>query len=231
MKKGDMRKQEIMNTAETLFCKNGFEQTSIQDILDLLKISKGSFYHHFLSKETLLEEICRKRAKQIFESVSLSISAGNSHTDNLNTLFSGMIPLTGEKLGFLMMLLPVLRLPEGTSLKACFCESLSELFRASVIHEIDEGCKTGTMFCLRPSAAADICLHLINKLWLTICELILTAVQERTEANTSELLTLSDEYRFTIEKILTLPYGSMELISIPALRVLCEQIGNHWKEN
>ena len=43
MKKGELKKQEIMETAEILFCKKGYEQTSIQDILDKLKTSKGSF--------------------------------------------------------------------------------------------------------------------------------------------------------------------------------------------
>ena len=41
MKKGDLRKQEILQTAEKLFCRKGYEQTSVQDILDQLKTSKG----------------------------------------------------------------------------------------------------------------------------------------------------------------------------------------------
>ena len=70
MKKGDIRKQEILNTAETLFCRKGYEQTSIQDILDCLHTSKGSFYHHYVSKESVLEGICSKRAEQIYQAIS-----------------------------------------------------------------------------------------------------------------------------------------------------------------
>jgi len=33
----------------------GFEQMSVQDILDELKISKGAFYHYFDSKLALLD--------------------------------------------------------------------------------------------------------------------------------------------------------------------------------
>ena len=50
MRKGDIRKQEILATAEQLFCRNGYEQTSVQDIIDCLHSSKGSFYHHYASK-------------------------------------------------------------------------------------------------------------------------------------------------------------------------------------
>ena len=39
MKKGDLKKQEILRTAESLFCRYGYEATSIQDVLDELKTS------------------------------------------------------------------------------------------------------------------------------------------------------------------------------------------------
>ena len=69
MKKGDIKKQEFINTAEELFCRNGYESTSVQDIIDSLNTSKGSFYHHFISKEALLEEICSRRADQILQGI------------------------------------------------------------------------------------------------------------------------------------------------------------------
>ena len=115
MKKGDLRKQEILNTAETLFCRNGYEQTSIQDILDLLNSSKGSFYHHFVSKEALLEGICKRRAEQIYNHISDTISKDDAISNQLDSWLSGMIPVPNEKLSFLMMILPVFLLPEVTS--------------------------------------------------------------------------------------------------------------------
>ena len=35
MKKGDLRKQEILRTAEQMFCRKGYDQTSIQDTIIL----------------------------------------------------------------------------------------------------------------------------------------------------------------------------------------------------
>ena len=55
MKKGDIKKQEIIQTAEMLFCRYGYNETSVQDILDAIHTSKGSFYHHFESKEQVLQ--------------------------------------------------------------------------------------------------------------------------------------------------------------------------------
>ena len=64
MKKGDARREQILRTAEKLFYANGYEQTSVQDILDEIGISKGGFYHHFESKLDLLDAICQQRAEQ-----------------------------------------------------------------------------------------------------------------------------------------------------------------------
>ena len=47
MRKGDARREQILRTAEALFYAQGYEQTSVQDILDAIGISKGGFYHHF----------------------------------------------------------------------------------------------------------------------------------------------------------------------------------------
>ena len=34
MKKGDARREELLATAERLFCSRGYEGTSVQDIID-----------------------------------------------------------------------------------------------------------------------------------------------------------------------------------------------------
>ena len=88
MKKGDIKKQEILNTAELLFCRKGYEQTSIQDILDCLHTSKGSFYHHYVSKESVLEGICLKRAEQIYQTVSDLLNPDEDVISNLNLLLA-----------------------------------------------------------------------------------------------------------------------------------------------
>ena len=77
MLKGDLRKKQILETAERLFCENGYEKTSVQDILDVLRLSKGSFYHHYESKELLLSCICEKRAQASAEELAEDVLAAN----------------------------------------------------------------------------------------------------------------------------------------------------------
>lgn len=57
IKEGEVRKREILVTARELFIKKGYEQTSINDILKIVDIAKGTFYYYFASKEEVLEAI------------------------------------------------------------------------------------------------------------------------------------------------------------------------------
>ncbi|TWT02433.1 TetR/AcrR family transcriptional regulator [Planomicrobium sp. CPCC 101079] len=50
-------KAELMKQSTDLFVEKGFSATSIQDIVDALGVTKGSFYYHFKSKEALLMDI------------------------------------------------------------------------------------------------------------------------------------------------------------------------------
>lgn len=50
-------KDKIVEQSVLLFEKEGFSHTSIQDIVDELGVTKGTFYYYFSSKEQLLMEI------------------------------------------------------------------------------------------------------------------------------------------------------------------------------
>ncbi|MDN7243143.1 TetR/AcrR family transcriptional regulator [Planococcus sp. N028] len=50
-------KADLIKQSTDLFVEKGFSATSIQDIVDTLGVTKGSFYYHFKSKEALLMDI------------------------------------------------------------------------------------------------------------------------------------------------------------------------------
>ena len=47
----------IVKAAWTLFYKKGYDQTTVEDIINLSKTSKGTFYHYFKGKEALLNTL------------------------------------------------------------------------------------------------------------------------------------------------------------------------------
>lgn len=72
--------ERIVDTSAKLFITKGYEQTSIQDILDALHLSKGGLYHHFTSKEEILEAVMQKRARYISDMLHETI--GNTSAPN-----------------------------------------------------------------------------------------------------------------------------------------------------
>ena len=227
MKKGEIKKQEFINTAEELFCRNGYESTSVQDIIDSLNSSKGSFYHHFISKETLLEEICSRRANQISTSVLHECEASSLTLRKLDILLSGMIPFRDDKLRFLLMLLPVFTLPEGRTVRYYFCDKLSSCFFSPVYKQLVSGHESGVLFCKDPENTAALILSIVNLLWIRISDIMICTEANRKEPDIGECMRIVENCRESIEKILSLPYGSVRLIDIPALKLLNEKIHNH----
>ncbi len=53
----DDKKQEIIKAAVKLFSKKNFDAISVQEIANACHISKGAFYLHFKSKQSLLDNI------------------------------------------------------------------------------------------------------------------------------------------------------------------------------
>ena len=49
----DKSKKIILDAALSLFVKNGYSQTSMDDIVNLSGLSKGAIYHHYRSKKVL----------------------------------------------------------------------------------------------------------------------------------------------------------------------------------
>ncbi|ACL16449.1 TetR/AcrR family transcriptional regulator [Methanosphaerula palustris] len=63
------KRNEILDAALALIYSKGYEQMAIQDILDQLKISRGAFYHYFDSKQSLLEDLIDRMAKETEQSL------------------------------------------------------------------------------------------------------------------------------------------------------------------
>lgn len=56
-KKRQSTKSRIVKAAWNLFYKNGYDNTTVEEIINASKTSKGTFYHYFKGKEALLNTL------------------------------------------------------------------------------------------------------------------------------------------------------------------------------
>jgi len=54
------RRNEILDAADELFGSKGFDKTSTNDILDKVKIARGTLYYHFKSKEDIMDALIER---------------------------------------------------------------------------------------------------------------------------------------------------------------------------
>ncbi len=54
-------REQIEAHADSLFYEQGFEATSFADIANAVGISRGNFYHHFKSKDDILDAVITRR--------------------------------------------------------------------------------------------------------------------------------------------------------------------------
>ncbi len=59
--KSKSTREHIIEAADELFYHHGFEHTSFKNIAAEVKISRGNFYHHFKSKDEILDAVIDER--------------------------------------------------------------------------------------------------------------------------------------------------------------------------
>jgi AcrR family transcriptional regulator len=59
--RGGVTRAQIVDAADRLFYQQGYEHTSFATIAEAVQISRGNFYHHFKSKDLLLDAVIDAR--------------------------------------------------------------------------------------------------------------------------------------------------------------------------
>ena len=54
-------RDHIVEAADRLFYRRGYEHTSFSDIADVVRISRGNFYYHFKTKDEILDAVIEAR--------------------------------------------------------------------------------------------------------------------------------------------------------------------------
>ena len=69
----EARKNKILRAAEHVFGKKGFQDTTIAEIAKVAKISEGTIYEYFSTKEKLLFTIPTKYASDLFDLIEFHL--------------------------------------------------------------------------------------------------------------------------------------------------------------
>src|SRR5215813_7494902 len=79
--------QQIIETSIRLFRKRGYENTRIEDIVQLLEISQPTFFRYFPSKDAVLREVGRRGFTCIKEHLETELSSDAATAEKLRRMY------------------------------------------------------------------------------------------------------------------------------------------------
>ncbi len=81
------RRDELLQLAATMFAERGMRATTVRDIADSAGILSGSLYHHFSSKEEMVDEVLRGFLDWLFERYQQIVETESNPLERLKGLF------------------------------------------------------------------------------------------------------------------------------------------------
>jgi len=219
MLKGDLRKQAIVDTAEELFFEKGYAGATIQDFLDRLNCSKGSFYHHFESKLQVLSELCRQKAQKSFAAFREQVYDDN--LARLNGLVYFAMPFRDGEERTLSLLLPLIGLSDGRVVLEAMLDAQKELFFPEM-EKLLEFLRARGDFHYTQALLPELLWDSYTAVYRRLME---EAAFIRQGGGAGGVTLLIEAERFLWERLLDAPFGSMELIRADeALRVISHAV-------
>lgn len=216
MRKGDLRKRELLDAAEKLFFKKGYAATTISDILETQNCSKGSFYHHFESKLQVLTALCAAHAAAAFARYQNACAAQPDPLKKLDMLLYASLPVCPEEADMCALLIPLIGLPEGGEVLASLLSAQKAAFFPELETQLASLRAQGKAFfpcAALPAVIWDAHTGLYRRL------LSLGAgMMEKTTPSPQDQAAAQEELdaeRYLFERALGLPFGSMTIIGVP----------------
>ncbi len=81
------RRDELLQLAAAMFAERGMRATTVRDIADSAGILSGSLYHHFSSKEEMVDEVLRGFLDWLFERYQQIVETEPNPLERLKGLF------------------------------------------------------------------------------------------------------------------------------------------------
>lgn len=81
------RRRELVLAAGRLFCKHGYERTTVRELARTVGLQSGSLFHHFRSKEEILVAVMNNGIQEVIDDGERALARYNAPADRLAALF------------------------------------------------------------------------------------------------------------------------------------------------
>jgi AcrR family transcriptional regulator len=212
-----VKRKEILDMAQRLVYTKGYEQMSIQDILNELKISKGAFYHYFDSKQALLEALIERRQEEATQ-LLLPILQDPQLTalEKIQRYFDAAAHWKTARKDFFLGLLRGWYADNNAIVRhKVFAAGVKQIAPLLTV-VICQGVQEGTLTTSYPDQVSEVILSLFQGLGDSLSDAILS--YEPSHDSFQHVEKTMAAYTDALERVLGVPSNSLQLVDMATLR-------------
>lgn len=211
------RRNAILDAMQRLVETRGYEQMTIQDILDDLQISKGAFYHYFDSKQATLEALIERMIDEVERLLQPIVQDSSLPAlEKFRSFFATLFGWKTAQKGFFLQMLRVWYADENAlvrqKLRALRIKQVAPQLQAI----IQQGIQEGVMMAPYPDQVGEVIVSLILDLGDALAGQILSFGPE--SENLDQLECTAAIYIDALERILGVATGSLHLVDTATLK-------------
>jgi AcrR family transcriptional regulator len=219
-----VRRDAFVAAGARLIQTKGYEQTSVQDVLDELEASRGAFYHYFDSKGALLEAVAERMVDAAFADVEPAVDApGLTALERLKTMFGGIASWKEARAGFVLELLRSWMDDDNALAREKVRQGLVPRLVPLLARIVRQGIAEGTFAEGDPEATARVLVSVIQGANEAATQLFIA--RQAGAVTFEEVERTLTGYQTAIERILGIQAGSFPIAEPDLLRRWFDRAG------
>jgi AcrR family transcriptional regulator len=212
-----LRREAFVDVAERLIQAKGYEQMTVQDVLDELDASRGAFYHYFDSKVALLEAVVERMVDAATAALApVMADPGLPALEKLGRLFSGIAGWKAQRKELLLALIQVWLSDDNAIVREKLRQRTAVRLTPLLAGIVRQGRAEGLFTASSPDEAARVLVSLLQGANEVATELF---VAHQSKAVSLEVVERAfSAYSEAFERILGIPDGSSRMVDRATVR-------------
>ena len=212
-----VRREAFVDAAQRLMQAKGYEQMSVQDVLDELEASRGAFYHYFDSKQALLEAVVDRMVDAGLAAVAPIVEDPDLNAIlKLEQFFAGIGRWKTDRKALVLALLKVWISDDNAIVREKFRRTAVDRLTPVLAGIVEQGIREGIFVATAPAATARVMVIVLQGFQDLAIELFIA--REANSLSFEEVERTFASYAEAFERILGAPPRSIHLIDQATLR-------------
>ncbi len=206
----DVRRNELLDSAQDLFFSKGYEATTVADIMERAGVSKGGFYHHFTSKDDLLEALVERMATRALARLQPILEEnGLDAVACMNAVLSRSRQLKAEDAPVIRATFDIVFRPENVALYHRLNRAVNRVMMPLFVDIITRGKMEGRFRIDDPTTTAEIIVQLGASTYNAVARAIEAVGTPQADEAAAALDERLRQHGLAIDRILGLPDGTL----------------------